>query len=299
MRLINDVSQAMYQWIVNDNRQPPRSDYFRVTELINAPYQRQMIIDRWDDIVLLASDYIFAMAGTAMHSILEGYKPPAESFARIERKMEIMIDGITVKGTADLILDHVLEDYKFCGLYAAQKRPISPLWVAQTNLYALLSKKVFNHEIRQIYINAIIRDWMKSQAVRRDYPNKPYVRINIPVMDESEQLAYLEHRLSVHLSGDSTPCIPDERWRKQTVYKVVQKDKPKALIASQVVNGTRKPIFSYEEAQQLMIKKCAGKKDVSIIKVEGEDTYCKGYCPVRFICPENLEKVEQPNFEKE
>ena len=294
MKIINDVSDALYQRICKDNEDAPKPDFYRVSELNGAPLVRQQLVEHWDDIELKASEFIFAMAGTAMHSILEKYEPPKGGFYKIEEDMKVKIGDVTVKGTADLIIGDTLEDYKFCGVYAATKRPISPNWVNQTNLYVLLAKRVFGVEIKNVNINAILRDWMMSKKFTKGYPKIPYMRIPIPVHETQDQLDYLNSRLKIHdytaRTGNAEPCTPEERWQKETTYAVMQENRKSAVVAT--VNG--KSLYSYADAEQALRtdSRCKGKTGLRIEKRQGEDTYCKSYCPVRHLCPHNQETPE-------
>ena len=294
MNIINDVSEALYQKICDENSIPPQENYYRVSELIQPPAIRQQMKELWDKITLNASEFIFALAGTAMHSILEDYRPDKGVFCITEDVMEVKIGPVTVKGQADLILGTSLEDYKNVGVFAATQKPVKQDWVNQCNLYALLAKRVYEVDITEIHINAILRDWTMSKRFEKGYPKRPFMRIPVPVYDTEAQLGYLTERIQLHdqvaQSGDLMPCTPAERWQRETTYAIMQKGRKSALVAT--VDG--KKLYTYADAERQIAEnpKCKGKSGLSVEKRKGEDIRCKSYCPVRHLCPFNQETPE-------
>jgi hypothetical protein len=239
------------------------------------------------------------LLGTGVHKVLESYRVPKGKRVYIEQHMEMEIDGTTLTGILDLLIPDVLEDWKTTGCYGAQQTPIKVDWVNQTNGYAYMAYKVLGVEVKEIYVNAILRDWTMSkiQSEKR-YPKIPFKRLPVPVYDLDVVEEYLKGRVALHNRPDFDPCTDEERWKKETTYAIMKTGLKNAFAASYATGAfedgkpVRSKFFSYKQAEEFINtdKKCKGVAGLSIEKRPGEDTRCKSYCPVRSICPFNRER---------
>ena len=92
--------------------------HLSATELLNSPQIVQLRRKHWDDIEEDVSDKIFALFGTAMHTILEHGKTDDSI---VEERLHINVDGWNISGAIDLQepnpkgmlrLAHFYDEYK-------------------------------------------------------------------------------------------------------------------------------------------------------------------------------------------
>ena len=169
-----------------------------VTQLIDSPRVLLMREKYKDKITTDAMDMVFALFGTAVHSVLEGatgkntYK---------EHRINKKVDGWTLSGAIDQyeIEDDgvIITDYKVTSVWSVifDKQE----WVNQLNVYAYLLEKELNKPIKTIQICAILRDWSRRQAsIKADYPQNPIEVLDIPLWSLKERTEYVEDRMALH-----------------------------------------------------------------------------------------------------
>jgi hypothetical protein len=233
--------------------------------------------------------------------MLEAYTPPQGTTAIVEKHVQCSFEEGDLGGTFDLLLQKdrfaVLEDWKCTGVYSAQSGKQD--WINQTNIYAYMINKCLGIKVDEIYINAILRDWMLSKQYAKGYPKIPFMRISIPVYDLDAVEQYIKQRIALHKAPSYEPCTDEERWTKETTYVIKKEGNPKAFAATYDTgrkdeNGksTRSAFYTYHDASEFLNnhKKCQGVSGLSIEERKGEDTRCKSYCPVRSICVFNRER---------
>lgn len=255
-----------------------------VTTLASSPRQRQLTVRHWNEIEEDASENLWKLFGSAVHDVLERISP--EDRLKEERLEEDIL-GLTVSGKLDLYekTEKAIEDYKITSVWSV-KQEDKKEWMNQVNSYAwLLRKKGF--EVEKAYINAILRDWRKSEALKyNDYPPIAYKKVDVELWDFDKQQQYIEERVKLHKSvfetGDSKLplCTDDERWKTQDKYAVYRN---KNKTASRVLDSEQEAEIWIEEAT-IKDESRNYKNKYSIVKRESTDNKCAGYCSCKLFC---------------
>ena len=266
--------------IVNVIKRPPYSKgkaHLSATELINSPQIVQLKHKHWDDIEVDASEMVWSLFGSAVHSILEHGKDKNHI---VEERIHLTHDGWHLSGAIDLQEvdeDGInIKDYKVTGAWAVRNEKQE--WHQQLNIYAWMVEKAKNVEVKSLQIVAIIRDWSSREAsLKEDYPQAPIVTIDIPLWAKQEQEAFVNERLHMHAAayfesdsgGDLPECTSEQMWEKQTTYAV----KKEGGVRAKSVHANR------EEAEAALPP-----KGYFIEVREGERTRCEKFCDVSVFC---------------
>ena len=258
-----------------------------VTQLIDSPRVLLMREKYKDNITTDAMDMVFALFGTAVHSVLEGatgkntYK---------EQRINKKVDGWTLSGAIDQyeIEDDgvIITDYKVTSVWAVifDKQE----WVNQLNVYAYLLEKEINKPIKTIQICAILRDWNRRQAsIKADYPQNPIEVLDIPLWSLKERTEYVEDRMALHQNArqlfdqnqEMIRCDEKERWAKADVWAVKKKGRKSAL-----------KLFDNEQDAEDF----AFEKDFYVEYRQGENSRCSGnYCAVAEFCSQYKDIINE------
>jgi hypothetical protein len=202
--------------------------HWSVTQLIGSPRitvlrnQFKKDITETEDL----SDRFWSLMGSNIHKILEH---AVTDNSVVEERIFLEAQGVTVSGQIDVqehgdgVVD--LIDWKFTNVYAVSHP--KPEWESQLNLYAYLVQKVKGVKVEKASVCAIIRDWRKTDSLRRfPYPAAPIVMIDIPLWSFTMQEKFFEERLTTLLNaytlnslGEELPeCSDEDRWLRNGAY---------------------------------------------------------------------------------
>ena len=262
--------------------------HLSVTELLNSPQIVQLKRKHWDDLEEDVADKIFALFGTAMHSILEHGKTEGTI---VEERIHTTVDGWNISGAIDLqeISDQGIsvKDYKTTGAWAAMQEKAE--WEQQLNIYAYLVEAVKGAPVTDLGIVAIIRDWNKRESqTKENYPEAPIKVIPITLWSFAEREQFIKDRITLHsnahlsteIGEGYTPCTPSEMWETETVYAI----KKTGGVRAKSLHATQ------EEADQALAEL---KKGYELEVRKGERRRCKDYCQVNQFCNQYKEYLEK------
>lgn len=250
-----------------------------VTQLIDSPRISLLRKTNEPRIEVDASDRLWALMGTALHSVLEA---GADEEHLPEERLFAECLGWVVSGGIDLQRlgpgTVGLRDYKLTSVWSVVNP--KPAWANQLNCYAWLIRKAKGWDVEDLEVIAILRDWQRNKARHeRDYPQTPIVRVPIPLLSADQAAAYVRERVRLHQDADRRDqwaeplplCTPEERWAKPTTYAVV---KPKRKAALRVFHD-----FDAAGAY------ASDHTETSIVVRPGASTRCAGdYCSVSRWC---------------
>ena len=262
--------------------------HLSATELLNSPQIVQLRRKHWDDIEEDVSDKIFALFGTAMHTILEHGKTDDSI---VEERLHINVDGWNISGAIDLQEPNPkgisVKDYKTTGAWAVMNEKID--WEQQLNIYAYLVEKVKGIPVTDLAIVAIIRDWSKRDAQTKEgYPEAPIKVINIPLWTIDKREEFIRERIQLHSNAHLSTemdegyisCTPSEMWEKATVYAIRK------------IGGARaKSLHETQEEAESKLSELG--KDYELEIRKGERTRCKEYCQVSKFCKQYQQYLEE------
>jgi hypothetical protein len=231
------LPQPIVEVLSADNYSKGDAD-FSVTELIDAPRQKQLVKRHANEITVDCIDLIYQFDGKAVHALLEGADVP-EDIGLIEHRLSVEVTGYTVSGAIDYydVKRGVIQDYKRVSTWEVVMG-IKEERHKQLNLYAHLARES-GWVVNGLEIVYLFRDWSEARSLRElDYPKDRAMRVDIPLWHPSETLSYLEERVSLHATASVTPddsllrCTKDERWEDDTTFAVMKHGNKRALAAT-------------------------------------------------------------------
>lgn len=230
----------------------------------------------WDDMEDDASERVWLILGTAVHSIMERHGEG--NF--VEKQLEFDIGKMTVTGQVDFFDENkgILVDWKTCTDTKVLMGDFDD-WHRQAMIYAwLLTKNGF--KVSKAQFIGIIKNHSKRRAMYEEgYPKAP---VHVVEFDISEgdiadiERFILEKVEQVHsaqkMEDDDIPsCSPEERWETPTVYAVMKEGNVKS----------KKNCPTMEEAED-RVKQLGKGHYVQVRK--GTSNKCNGYCQCKGFC---------------
>jgi hypothetical protein len=211
--------------------------HMSVTELLNSPQIVQLKAKYSEQIEVDVTDMIWAVFGTAVHHVLEQGKDPNHI---VEQRLHSEIDGWHISGAIDLQIVHEdgieVNDYKTVGAWAVMNE--KPDWEQQQNVYGWLVRREKKKNVKGVKIIALIRDWNRREAERReDYPKAPIQVIELRLWSHQEAEEFVRSRIAAHNTGkvaiafdEELPlCTDEDRWVRETKFAVMKQGRKRAV----------------------------------------------------------------------
>ena len=211
---IQCMSQPLLMALMREYKDEPNT--FHVTEL--ATPQQIVYLKRTQDYFVHPFNLIWAVLGTAVHTIIEGQKDriPGDRYV-IECPFVVDFGYAKVRGRADIYDTEakILYDYKTIKAYKA-KRLIEGEWEGEPYQWQLNFYKVLKfYDAESLMIEAIVKDWSKDIQEKDDI--HPIERILVPIIPSGQVEAQLQAWLQAHvnnINGKATPipCTKNDVW---------------------------------------------------------------------------------------
>lgn len=262
--------------------------HMSVTELLNSPQIVQLKAKYAEQIEVDVADMIWAVFGTAVHTILEQNKGDDDI---VEQRLHADIDGWHISGAIDLqkVTKEGIEisDYKTTSVWAVMND--KPEWEQQLNIYAWLVESVKKIPVTKISIVALLKDWSEAESkTRQNYPEKSVAILDIPLWDYDKREEYIKERIHLHSEGlfatdtnEPLPeCTPAECWEKPTIYAIKKEGGVRA-----------KSVHPKLDDAEVALQE-AGKGYFIEVR-EGERTRCAKYCQVAPWCQQYKTYLEK------
>ena len=202
---------------------------------LNKGTKEIILQDRyWNEFSTDAADNVWAVFGSAAHSIMEKY----EDGNFHEEKFDIPVSDSRVTGVVDSydMERGIINDWKTASVYKIMKADFSD-WYKQGMTYAWLLKQngLDVHKCRFI---ALLKDHSKSKAkIDASYPQSPVFVYEFEVTPE--ELVQTGARITAkvkdieasELMGDDdiAPCTPEERWADGDKWAVMKNGRKTAM----------------------------------------------------------------------
>jgi hypothetical protein len=198
------------------------------------------------------------------------------------------VGEVRISGMFDFLRDaKALRDYKWTSVWAglAAMKGEKPDWESQLNTYRLLGKENFL-EIESLAVNALLRDWSKTQVgIKPGYPPTGFMTIPVKIWSDEQTEEWIEGRVRAHHAARSLidtqgmlpECTPEERWAKPDRWSVMK------------LGGKKPSAWFDSKAGANMYKKGrdekAKKGEVFAVQYEpGTGKRCEHYCQAAPFC---------------
>ncbi len=275
----HNLPQSFVNFARNDKYSKGLSD-ISVTTLIDSPRVRLLRDAKSSEMTSDAADMIWPLFGTAVHHILESASE--DEGVTLEERLYATVNDWILSGAVDhqKVEDNAIKitDYKVTSVWSVIHGKIE--WEQQLNCYAFLAQKTKGMKVKSLQICAILRDWNRREAERReDYPQAPVILVNIPLWPDTKRIDYIKERVAMHqdaqinydLAQAFPPCSDEERWKRGEAWAVKKKGNKRA-----------QRVFDNEASAGEFMK---NKENLEIEHREGEYVRCKGdYCGVANFC---------------
>ena len=260
---------------LSKERYAPIAGRLSATALIDAPLVRVLMMKHVKEIEEDASERMWAMLGTAIHWVIEqnGSKEASEAKRICKHK-----SGATLVCIGDFYENQILTDWKVTSTWSWLLGGKSS-WEKQLNVVKYIYE-LNEMPVKEMYVYAILRDWVKSKSYDRDYPDIPFQGVKIPIWEPEKLEKYIDERVEAHLFAESlidsignVPiCTPEERWQRPDTYAVKREGIKRAV----------RVFDTNDEAEKFMEK--AKAKDLFIENRKGSEIRCNSFCSVNRFC---------------
>lgn len=313
---VHNISLPIAVWLLHDEYDyVHKPNYISATSLL-APLKQFVLAKRipFEERQMDASDLIAASFGTAVHDSIEkawvkrgpelmeklGFPKaicdrivvnPTDDYLRdnpdalpvwIEQRGFKEIDGYTVGGKFDIVIDKRLFDIKSTSVWAYIFGSRDEDHSRQGSIYRWLFPEKIDDDF--VYINYIFTDWSKKDALAKpdSYPQLKTIEKAVPLMSIEATEQWIRDRIALIKKYRDVPeedmpeCTDEELWRSKPQWKYYAD-------ASKTDGRSTKNFDNKAEAHAHCQK--AGKGVVK--EVLGEVKRC-GYCAAAPICQQRL-----------
>ena len=257
---------------------------YSATTILHGACETILQERHYDEIEVDASDSIWAVFGSAVHSIFEKQNTGTEK----EAFYSFPVSHSKVTGRVDSYdpQTKILHDFKSCSSWKIIYQDFDD-WYKQGMIYAWLMKKN-GVEVKRCEFIALMKDHSKSKAkVDPNYPQLPTYIYRFDVTETGlaeiekfifDKVAELE-KAELLADEELPPCTKEERWATEDKWAIMKAGRKTAL----------KVCSSEEEAKSLM--ETMGGTDIEYR--QGESKKCSDYCTVCQFCPFYKKLIEQ------
>lgn len=251
-----------------------------VSQLIGSPRIDILKSRHAQDIEADISDRIWALFGTAIHSLIE-QGAPGSGWDIAEERIFTEVNGWQISGAIDRQLlpngKVKLIDWKVCSIYSVLFQ--KPDWEYQLNSYAYLVEREKKMPISELEVCAFLRDWRRADAKRdRDYPQSPIHVVHVPLWSYARREAYVLDRVRRHQAAEMQSdldlelpeCTDDDMWTR-----------PASWAAIKIGNKRASKVFASKEKADEFLR---GKTGYTIEHRPGRRVRCEDVCEVSRWC---------------
>ena len=249
---------------------------YSATTLLKGGCEVMLMERHYDEIEVDASDSIWAVFGSAVHSIFE--KQNTGTIKEAFYSADVSHSKVTGRVDSYDPDTKILHDFKTASIWKVQFEDFED-WRKQGLIYAWLMKKN-GVEVKRCEFIALLKDHSKSKA--KQDPNYPQLPTFIYKFDVTEEaLAEIEQFISDKVAefekaelladNDLPPCSKEERWQGEDKFAVMKEGRKTAI----------KLFDNKEEAEKNM----ASLGGTYIEERTAEPKKCNDYCTCCEFCP--------------
>lgn len=262
---------------------------YSVTNMLNGV--RQTILQRRhdDEIETDVSEMVWAIFGTAVHSILEQAEETDEQIKESKMVVE-MPDGYELSGIFDLYDDATgtVTDYKTASVWKIKFGEFED-WRKQTLIYCWMLRTM-GFDAKRGQIVALLKDHSKTKAKVGEHPPLPVFQIGWDFREadfrEVEQFLlakFAQIADAEQLPDDELPmCTEEERWTRGEKYAVKKRGTKRA-----------KKLFEAWEKDLAYDYAMGCGSDFVVEHRPGVDGKCADYCSAAPFCSHYMKTTEE------
>ncbi len=264
---------------------------YSATTLLKGVKETLLTERHYDELEQDAADSIWAVWGTAVHSIFEAQKDNTfkEEFFSAE------VDGLSITGRVDSydLENETVVDWKTASVWKVQYKDFED-WHRQGLVYAWLMKQA-GLKVRKCRFIAILKDHSKSKAKHDPmYPQHPVFTYEFDVTDEDLwEIEYFVKRkvssikFNLEMSDDEiAECTAAERWEDPAKFAVMKKGRKTAL-----------KLFDEENLASAFIELQPDKTACYIERRTSVSRKCTDYCICKDFCNFYKAMIQEKNEE--
>lgn len=285
MRITNDLNlpEPFVDAARGEHAYTPRR--YSATDVIGGI--RKAILQRRhdDEISVDASEQVWAIFGTAVHTILERASE-GESQIKENKIVVTMPNGYELSGIFDLYdaETRTVTDYKTASVWKVNFGDFDE-WRAQLNIYAYLLRAI-GFDVDRVQVVALLKDHSKTKAMTGEHPPLPVFVKEWPFRDAdyTDTDAFLRRRFeeiaaAEELADDDLPlCTEKERWSRGESYAVMKKGSKKAK------KLFRTSVYKEDAEWRAYDYASAMGAGYTVEHRPGVDARCDGYCSAAPFC---------------
>ena len=246
------------------------------TTLIQGIKQTILTDRHWDELEDDVSDRLWAIWGTAVHTLLE--HEGETDFTELD--MSHNVRNVKVTGRIDNydMQKGIICDYKTASVYKIRLNDFSD-WKKQGLIYAwLLSKNGFT--VKKCRFIALLKDHSRTEAMRdSQYPQKPVYVYEFPVnfMELLKIDVYIRNKVdeyeqySSFKDDDIPPCTSEERWERPPKFAVMK-------------NGNKRAVRLFDKSKDAELMVTEKGENHFIEFRQGESVKCRSFCLCSSFC---------------
>lgn len=274
MKITNELKLPQALVSICDTSRHNKKDSLSATTL-NKGTKEIILTDRhWDELTDDVANRIWALWGTAVHSIFE--KQDDDTFKEESFSVKVLDKFVTGKVDSYDLENEILVDWKTASVWKVQFNDFKD-WEQQGLTYAWLMKKS-GLNVKRCRFIALLKDHSKTKAkTDSEYPQSPVYVYEFSVTDE--KLKETEERILKkiwHISAAEKlpdcvidPCTEEERWATPEKWALMKEGRKTAI----------KLFDSEKEAKAAMTD-----PKHFVEHRPGQSRKCEDYCPCKDFC---------------
>lgn len=279
------VQKFLDGWREEHGEAPTR--HFGITTLMRSP--RQLALNRRHGASMKTdvTTLLPMIRGKLVHEAIE--KASAKlPHVLTEQRYGLLIDN----GGQDTLVHHAIDYFDTeTGVYCDWKNTSSTAlqfdkweWEAEVN-FARHLLELHGHEVKEMYIGALVDDWRPSKVGRAGMPEEPIVKLPIKRWTNEQVLRFVTSMVDGHLNAEDEKdehlpyCTEEEKWNRSGGFKVygVKKD---GSVSSRALTAETFP--TEQDARDWAAEE--GKPVGKVLKIAGKPIRCLFYCDSQTFC---------------
>lgn len=256
---------------------------YSVTAILKGA--REAILQRRHDSEIESdvSEMVWAIFGTAVHSILEGAQETPEQIKE-NKLVAKMPNGYELSGIFDLYDDATgtVTDYKTASVWKVSLGEFED-WRMQTLIYCWMLREI-GFDARRGQIVALLKDHSKAKAKTGEHPPLPVFEIGWDFTDKDfvEATQYIYGRFAQIAEAEQLPdrelpmCSEAERWSRGEAWAAKKKGGKRAMKLFKTED--------YGEEAEHRAREYAAVNGYIVEHRPGIDAKCLDYCSAAPFC---------------